>query len=122
MGLATFGLFLMRAGTRRKSGFGSVVPSRRVCTCDYFTRGPELQRSRFRMRREFLVELGRRLRILIQPTKARMCSRYMEYDRLFWNHMVATHERKTARRQADKLAFKQKALGWLDTCLKRIMK
>jgi hypothetical protein len=121
MGLGTFGLFLMRAGTRRKpQGCGGLLPPRKVYTCDHLTLDPEMQRSCFRMQ-DLLIELGCSLKTLLQPVKELMCSRYRAYDRLFWNHMVAVHERRTARRAA-KIPLRRKALAWLDVCLERIMK
>jgi hypothetical protein len=114
-------LFLMRAGTRRKpQDCGGLLPSRKVYTCDHFTLDPEMQRSRFRMQ-DLLIELGGSSKTLLQSIEELICSRYRAYDRLFWNHMVAVHERRTARKAA-KIPLGRKALAWLDVCLERIMK
>lgn len=121
MSLWTFGLLLMRDQTRRRSGCNCPLPPRRVYKGDHFAIDREMQRSRSRIQ-DLLVGLGRRLKPLFQPAGERICSRYQEYDRLFWNYMVAVHERRTARRRAVKVAFKRKALGWLDACLERMMK
>jgi hypothetical protein len=122
VGMGTLGLFLMRAGTRRKpQSCGGLLPSRKVYTCDHFTLDPEMQRSRFRMQ-DLVIVLGDRLKTLLQSIEELICSRYRAYDRLFWNHMVAVHERRSARRKAAKIPLRRKALAWLDVCLERIMK
>ena len=122
IGWGTFGLFLMRAGTRRKpQGCGGLFPSRKTHTCDHFIPDPEMQRSRSRMH-DFLSEFGGGLEMRLQSIGESVCSRYLTYDRLFWNHMVAVHERRTARRKAARIAFRRKALTWLDSCLEWIIK
>jgi hypothetical protein len=121
MGLGTFGLFLARAGTRRKAlGCGGLLSSRMVYACDHFTLDSAIQQSRFRMP-DLLIKPGGRLKSLLQSIEESICSRYRTYDRLFWNHMVAAHGRRAARKKA-RIPLRRKALAWLDMCLERIMK
>ena len=121
LGLGTIGLFLMRSKTRRKAECGCSLPPRKVYARDPYAIDPESKSSRFRIK-DLLVETGRRIKDLVKPVAERICSQYRAYDTLFWNYMVATHERRTLRRKAGKVVFKRKALAWFDTCLEHIMK
>jgi hypothetical protein len=121
LGLGTFGLFLMRSRTRRKADCSCSLPPRKVYARDPFAIEPERQRFHYRIH-GLLIELGYRAKELVQPVEERLSFRYKKYDRLFWNYMIAVHERRAVRKKAVKVAFKRKALGWFDTCLEHIMK
>jgi len=120
MSLSTLSLFFTRTVRRRKQAGKSLLPIRREYSCDTFE-GQDLVYDEGDGT-DPLEELKQVTKAYLLATWSEVHSRYMVFDKLFWNRMVAMHERRLARRKAFRVAFKKRALDGLDAFLALIMK
>lgn len=117
MGLSTISLFMTRTIRRRKTLGKSLVPVRRVRGCDVF----DEHAAAADMEEEGL-DLAEFFKTCVVEVKTSFQQSHESISVRFWNHMVARHERRVARRVAFRASFKKKALGALDGFLALIMK
>ncbi len=123
MSLSTVSLFLTRTIRRRKRAGQTLLPVRRERVCDTFCTEEEFYAvhaapEESDLVAEWVAASTERLGIAWN----RLSRTYAEFDKAFWNRMVARHERVVARRQAFRLAFKKKAGDSLDAFLAAILK
>lgn len=118
MGLSTISLFMTRTVRRRKTLGKSLVPVRRVRTCDIFDERAEDAD----MMEEEGLDLAEFFKTCFVEVKTSFQQSHESVSVRFWNHMVARHERRVARRVAFRESFKKKAIGTLDAILAVIMK
>lgn len=123
MSISTLGLFASRSIRRRKLMGKSLFPIGRERLCDAFCSLEEWE-SEYE---EIIIPDG--LDIAIQLGKAKLLvvwtgihASCKVLDRMFWDYMVVSHERRLARKKAFRVALKQKALNGLDAFLALIMK
>ena len=120
MAFGTFGLFLSRAKQRRKLAGKSLFPIRRKPMCDLFFAMAEGKDGGGIL--DNLTALKQMMKTRLLPVWSKVHMWYNELDKRFWSHMVDTHERKMARRNAIKSALKKKAINGFDTFLAHVMK
>ncbi len=123
MSMSTLGLFFTRTVRRRKRLGQTLVPVRREHLCDTFGDSQDRQTA------DELDEGVDYLALMLSEAKegclqlwAMVRHSFKEADKVFWNRMVASHERKVARRNAFRQSAKQKAINRLDAFLALIMK
>lgn len=123
MSLSTVSLFLTRTIRRRKRAGQTLLPVRRERVCDTFCTEEEFYAvhavsEESDLVAEWVAASAERLGIAWN----RLSGAYSEFDKAFWNRMVARHERVVARRKAFRLAFKKKAVDGFDAFLATILK
>jgi len=123
IGLSAVGLFLAHTKRRRKLPGASLLPIRREGLCDTF-RTLEEPEAHGRVLKGTSDLAG-----LKQAIKPRLLAAWNNVhvwhkglDKMFWNHMVVTRERRTARENAIKSTLKKKALNGFDAFLAWVMK
>jgi len=121
MSLSTISLFLTRTVRRRKQAGKSLLPIRREYSCDTFGE-QDLVAYNDEGGTDPLADLRQVAKAYLLAAWSGVHSRYMVFDKVFWNRMVATHERRVVRREAFKVVFKKRALDRLDAFLARVMK
>ncbi len=117
MSLSTLSLFAMRRIRRRKQAGKTLFPIGREYSCDTFGTKGLVEEDTDRLDELMLV-----FKAQMSEVWASVYAWYAGVDKVFWNRMVATHDRRVARRTAFKVAFKKKSLDRLDAFLARIMK
>ncbi|MEN7972427.1 MAG: SUMF1/EgtB/PvdO family nonheme iron enzyme, partial [Verrucomicrobiota bacterium] len=123
MGLSTIGLFFTRNLRRRKLAGKSIFPVRKEHFCDTFSSLEEWESAQNKEpEANHLPGLAQQARAWMLPVWNGVYARYKALDKTFWNHMVARHEHRVARRKAFKKALKKKALDCFDVVLSLIMK
>lgn len=123
MSLSTVSLFLTRTIRRRRRAGQTLVPVRRERVCDTFCTEEEFYAvhaapEETDLVAEWVAASAERLGIAWN----RLSVAYAQFDKAFWNRMVARHERVVARRKAFRLAFKKKAVDGFDAFLATILK
>lgn len=119
MSLSTMGLFATRTIRRRKSLGKSLIPIGREYLCDTFD---ERDAAFGTDTPDYLAELMRMAQgrlILVWDT---IHAQYKKLDKVFWNRMVMSYERRVGRKVAFKKALKEKSINCLDAILALIMK
>ncbi len=117
MSLSTLGLFVTRRFRRRKQAGKTLFPIGREHSCDTFGTKDLVEEDT-----DSLDELMLMVKAQLSEVWENVHAWHAGVEKVFWNRMVATHDRRVARKAAFKVAFKKKALDGLDTFLARIMK
>jgi len=118
MSLSTISLFATRRIRRRKQAGKTLFPIGREHVCDAF----EERVVYGEVDGGYLPELMRVFKASFLVAWSRVHVRYKDLDKMFWNHMVVSHERRMARRNSFRVSFKKKLAGGFDTFLALIMK
>lgn len=123
MSLSTMSLFFTRTLRRRKLAGKSLLPIGHEYLCDTYCSKEEWEAAYSE------VEISDGLDVIVQLIRAkgmdigtRVYTSYKTLDQKFWNHMVASYETRTARKEKLRSALKKKALIGFDAFLSLIMK
>ncbi len=118
MSLSTISLFATRRIRRRKQAGKTLFPIGREHVCDAFEERVVYGEADG----DYLTELARVFKASFLVAWSQVHARYKDLDKMFWNHMVVSHERRVVRRNSFRVSFKKKLVGGFDTFLSLIMK
>lgn len=123
MSLSTVGLFVTRSVRRRKKAGKTLFPIGREHFCDTYATMEEWE-ARFNEveGQSALAVVEESIQAKLTDVWAKVYAHYKLLDDTFWNYMVASHERRVARKKAFKSALKKNALRSFDAFLSLIMK
>jgi hypothetical protein len=120
MGFSALGLFLSRAKRRRKLACRSLLPIRGdEPMCDRFGTIEKMEIGGGLLNCLTLLQQGMKTWLTTFWSKGQVW--YRGLDKMFWNHMVATHGRRLSQRRAINCALKKKVINGLDAFLSFLM-
>jgi len=124
MSLSMVSLYFGRTMRRRRRTGGSLLPISTTCYCDAYATMEEMTAMSMAKAGEPnpLIERVCRITPHLRAAWQVLYTRGRHADRIFWNYMVAVHERTTARRTAFRAALKKTLLTRFDAFLALFMK